>query len=370
MSETSDPGIGVQESALKIDWTDFDPANYRYRSGSFGDAALPHKHIPDGLEWDIKECVIDTGEDVPTEPTTNEMTVIGMEWEAVTLSATVTIPEWAFDIVFPEEDGSTEETTWSGRLGIIYWCRETILRDSTEVVSIDSPGSHELEVTINRDDVYQSVKFQPALVRGRAEDEAPETESVPASDYATYAGHRVAEGDVWTLKTDHPKSTTNLFTPETKRFSEDDDLPGEDHLVFLDLDYDPPRLYLNDDHERVIAALDSDSNGGWEPAVREVAYDTIEAQIWPQLIMEAASDITADEGPETEWKKGVIEKFAEHIYGDGTSYEEAVQMLHEDVTTPERLPRLMQDIDDAIQTRNDAPSHLDKLLTLIDNRNS
>lgn len=370
MSEVtdSDPAGGT-ESETTIDWADFDPSNYRYRSGSFGEASLPHEHIPNGLDWEIEECVTDTGEDVPTEPTTNELTVIGMDWETVTLSVTVTLPEWAYDLVFPEERDDTAERDWPGRLGIVYWCRQTILRDqSTDTVSVDSPSSHELEVTINRDDVYQSVKLQPALVRGRLGNEALRTDSVQDSDYATYAGHRLAEGDVWTLKTDHPKSTTNLFTPETKRFSKDDDLPGEDHLLFLDLDYDPPRLYLNDDHDKIIPVLDNDAHQGWDAAVREVAYDTIEAEIWPQLIMEAASDITAEEGPDDEWKQGVIKKFAEPIYGDGTRYEEAVQLLHEDVTSPDRLPRLMQHIDDAIQTRNNAPSHLNKLLDLVHNR--
>ena len=354
--------------AQEIDLSAIDPSEYRFRSGSFGDAALPHRHVLEGLELEIEECVTDIGEEVPMEPTTTELTLVGLDWGKVTVHASVTLEDWAYDYVFPLDDGGNADGNWKGRLGLVYWCKQTMLRGhSNDTNTVDSPGSHNFEVTIERDDVWQSIKLQPALIR--IDEPNVDVDDVPETDYARYPGQRLAEGETWTIKTDHTRSTRNFLNPETKNFSEHDYLPGEDHLIFLDLDRGTPALYLNGDHERIIAALDNDSNQGWEGSIREVAYDTIEAEIWPQLLLEAASDITGDyDGPEAEWKQGVIEKFRERLYGEETSYEEAVQNLYEDVSSPERLPQLMQRLDHAIQTRNDAPTHLNKLLNLVDNR--
>lgn len=342
-----------------IDLEALNPADYRTRTGSLSSSALPHKHVPDGLEWEINSCVTDTGEEPPREPSTNTISLVDRDWDSVTITATVDLPDWCYDLVFPtgSETGAGELV---GRMGLVYWCRSTILRDSSDTQLVDSPGSYEFELTIPKDRTRQTLKIEPALVSV----DVPEG----ASEYASESGHRLAEGEAWTLKTDLRESTRNLLQPETKSFSDDPDLPGEDHLLFVDFDRNPPGLYLNGDHERVIAALDTDAYQGWDASVRDVAYDTIEAELWPQMILEAASDITEDEGPEEPWKQGVIEKFKEAIYGEDTSYEEAVDLLREDVNTPNRLPRLMQDIDDAIQTRNDAPSHLSNLLNLVDNR--
>jgi hypothetical protein len=354
--ETNEP-----ETEGDINLESLDPSEFRTRSGSFKSSALPHHHVTDGLQWQIESCRTDTGEEVPIEPSTNTISSVGLDWNTVTIKATVTFPEWAYKIVFPTEDDESKiDEEWTARLGLVYWCRQTILRDSSETKSVDSPGSHELEIEIERENVHQSVKIEPALVRAESDGSQ--------SDYASAVGHRLAEGETWTLKTDLERSTTNLLHPETKNFSEDDDLPGDDHLVYVDFERDPPGVYLNGDHDRIIAALDSDSYQGWDAAVREVAYDMIEAEVWPQMILEAASEITEDGGPETRWKQGVIEKFREKIYEEGTTYDEAIDLLYEDVSSPERLARLMHDIDDAVQTRNDAPSHLDKLLTLVDNR--
>jgi hypothetical protein len=353
--ETDDSSITEDAELASLD-----PSNYRSRTGSFKSSALPHKHVSDGIEWEIVSCETDEGDEAPTEPTTNTISLIGLDWESVTLTVEARFPEWAYDLVFPPEEEKEKSENWTAKMEIVYWCRQTILRESSSGVSVHEPSSHELEVTVDRDRVHKSVKLQPALVRKES--------GSPDGEYASFAGHRIAEGEVWTLNTDLEKSTSNLLHPETKKFSEDDDLPSEDHLVFVDFDRDPPGVYLNGDHERIVAALDSDSNKGWDAAVREVAYDTIETEVWPQMILEAASDITEDGGPETSWKQGVIEKFREQIYGEGTTYEEALDLLREDLSDRNRLPRLMHDIDDAIQTRNDAPNHLNKLLNLVDNR--
>jgi len=340
--------------AVELDLESLDPSDYRSRSGTLDASALPHNHAPESLEWEIETCETDRGDEPPREQSTNEISLVDSQWDSVELTVGVELPDWVHDYVFPD-DGSL-----TARMGIVYWCPQTVLRERSEMVEVDEPGTEEFELTIPRDRVRQTVYIQPALVCADS--------SSSSGDFASKPGHRMAEGEIWQIKTDLKQTTKNLLQPETKRFSEDPDFPGEDHLLFVDFDKDPPSLYLNGDHERVIAALDSDAYQGWDAAVREVAYDIIEAEFWPQMILEAASDITNDGGPEESWKQGVIEKFREPIYGEDTSYEEAVDLLREDLDSPNRLARLMHDIDDAIQTRNDSPSNLTKLLNLVDNR--
>ncbi|GAA0261756.1 hypothetical protein [Halobacterium noricense] len=338
----------------ELDLASLDPSDFRSRSGTLDASALPHKHAPEGLEWEIQSCETDGGEEPPREPSTNEISLVDEDWDSVTLTINVELPQWSYDLVFPDQGELT------ARIGVVYWCRQTILRDRSNTVEISEPGTKEFEVTIPREDVRQSLKIQPALVCVECTEDA--------EDFATQPGHRMAEGEVWTVKTDLQQTTQNLLQPETKRFSEDSDFPGEDHLLFVDFDRDPPALYLNGDHERVVAALDSDAYQGWDAAVRDVAYDVIESEFWPQMLLEAASDITDSGGPDEAWKQGVIEKFREPIYGEDTSYEEALDMLREDLNSPSRLARLIQEIDDAVQSRNDSPSHLKTLLDLVDNR--
>lgn len=336
----------------------FDPSEYRSRSGSFRSSALGHRYSPEKIEWDVIKCVTEAGEDANIEQSTNTLSLIGIDWETVTITAEITVPEWLYDYVTPNPAKRDDE--WSERLGLVYWCRQTILRDSSLSVEVAEPGTYELEVEIKRQDVYQSLQLCPKLIRTGY--------SNVDTEYASAAGQRLSEWETWSLKTDLKRTVNNLLHPETKSFEDDEDLPGPDHLVFVDFDRNPPGIYINGDHDRIVDALDSDSNRGWDAAVRDVAYDTIEAEVWPQMILEAAGEISEDGGPETSWKQGVIEKFRERLYGEGTSYEEAVNNLYEDVNSPERLGRLMRDIDHVIQTRNDAPSHLNTLLKLVDNR--
>lgn len=356
MSSSDDEARSAVDS--EVDLATFDPSEYRSRSGSFNSSALGHRYSSEKLEWDVVQCVTGADEDAKVEESTNTLSLIGMDWETVTVTAEVAVPEWLYGIVTPGPGERDEE--WSERLGLACWCRQTILRDRSPTVEVDQPDTYELTLEVAREDVHQSLQLCPKLVR------AGYTER--DTEYASAAGQRLAEWETWSLKTDLERTTNNLLHPETKSFEDDDDLPGSDHLVFVDLDRNPPGIYINGDHERIVAALDSNSNQGWDAAVRDVAYDTIEAEVWPQMILEAVGEVTEEGGPETAWKQGVIEKFRERLYGEGTSYEDAVDNLYEDVSSPERLGRLMHDIDDAVQTRNNAPSHLHTLLRLVDNR--
>jgi len=86
------------------------------------------------------------------------------------------------------------------------------------------------------------------------------------------------------------------------------------------------------------------------------------------MILHAASDITDDNGPDEPWKQGIIATFANRIYDGDTTYDEAVDRLREDTDDPQRVARLVHDVDDAVQSKFNSPTDFRKLLGLVDNR--
>ncbi|SFR53397.1 hypothetical protein SAMN04487947_2027 [Halogeometricum rufum] len=337
------------------DLSSFDFSGLETRSGNLRASKLPHAHDPEGLQWELVGNETSEGESLALDVESRGR-LVGRNWDELELNFEVTVTDDLYDTVVPsDEDGS------HAILGIVYFCRSTILRDVSETVTVDGADTYELSVTLQKEDLRDSVVLNPALARSDS--------TGTDENYATNEGHRMAEGDLWTIELDHVGSLGSLLQPREKKFSEDDDFPDEDHLVFVDFERNPPRIFVNSDHERIVACLNSDSNQGWEASAREVLYNHIESQIWPQLILEAAAGISDDgDVPEEEWKRAVIEKFREPLYGEEIDYEDAVTNLREDTSSPERVRRLIQDIDDAVQTKTNPPSDAMSLLNLIDRR--
>lgn len=337
------------------DLSSFDFSGLETRSGNLKSSKLPHAHDPAGLQWELIGNETSEGESLALDVESRGR-LVGRNWDELELNFEVTITEEFYDAVVPSDKDGSHAT-----LGIVYFCRSTILRDSSDTVTVDGGDTYELSVSLQKDNLRDTVVLKPALARLDSEG--------TDENYATNEGHRIAEGDPWAVEIDHVGSLGSLLQPREKEFSQDDDFPSEDHLVFIDFERTPPRIFINSDHDRVVACLNSDSNKGWEASAREVLYNHIESQIWPQLILEAAAGISEDgDGPEEEWKRAVIEKFRKPLYGKETDYGEAVVNLLEDTSSPERVRRLVQDIDDAVQTKTNPPSDAMSLLNLIDRR--
>jgi hypothetical protein len=337
------------------DLSDFDFSGRETRSGNLRTSKLPHAHNPEGLRWELVRNETSEGESLDLDVESRGR-LVGRNWDELVMDFEVTITEDLYDDVVPP-NGDSSRTV----LGIVYFCRSTILRDVGETVMLDGAGTYELSVTLQKAKLRDTVVLKPALARSdsKGTDE----------NYATNEGHRIAEGDLWTIEIDHAGSLGSLLQPREKEFSTDDDFPGEDHILFVDFERNPPQIFINSDHERIVACLNSDSNQGWEAAAREVLYNHIESQLWPQMILEAAAGISEDEdGPEEEWKRAVIEKFRVPLYGEETDYSDALVNLREDTSSPERMRRLIQDIDDVVQTKTNPPSDAMSLLNLIDRR--
>lgn len=339
----------------EADLSTFNFSGRETRSGNLRTSKLPHAHDPEGLQWELVRNETSEGESLDLDVESRGR-LVGRNWDELELDFEVTITEDLYDAVVPSKGGGSHAF-----LGIVYFCRSTILRDVGETMTVDGADTYELSVTLQKAELRDTVVLKPALARSDSEgiDE----------NYATYEGHRIAERDLWTIEIDHAGSLGSLLQPREKEFSKDDDFPGEDHLLFVDFERDPPQIFVNSDHERIVTCLNSDSNKGWEASAREVLYNHIESQIWPQLILEAAAGISDDvDGPEEEWKRAVIEKFREPLYGEETEYHDALVNLREDTSSPERVRRLVQDIDDVVQTKTNPPSDAMSLLNLIDRR--
>jgi len=354
---TADPTPGIPDS---------DPSaeEFEIRQSTFGDSALPHAHEPNGLEWTIETCRLDTGREVPVERTAGSQRVSLLSrrgWETATLEGTVTLPAAVYDGVVADPAGGDRP---DADIVMVVHCREAIHRESQEAASAVAPGTYDLTVEINRDEVYGTVTLIPSFVL--AEPAAAD------DDKATDRGARLADGPSATVTADLTRQRRNLLHPKRRRFSEDDTLPPEDHLVHLEVEGDEaPQLYLNDDHEEVVDVLDTDVYTGYDARIRDLGYDILESQLWPQFVALAAAGVNPTTGETQEdWHADVIRQLQGSVYDEDRSVAEVAMELHDDIQDPESNARLQREVEDFVQsdTEVDAPGDLEALLTLVRNR--
>jgi len=363
-TESAEETSGTAEPTPGIPDSDASAEEFEIRQSTFGDSALPHAHEPNGLEWTIETCRLDTGREVPVERTAGSQRVSLLSrrgWETATLEGTVTLLSAVYDgVVANPADGDRPEAD----IAMVVHCREAIHRESQEAASAVAPGTYDFTVEIDRDEVYGTVKLTPSLVL--AEPAATD------GDKATDRGARLADGPSATVKVDLTRQPRNLLHPKRRRFSKNDPLPPEEHLVHLEVEGDDaPQLYLNDDHEEVVDVLDTDVHTGYDARIRDLGYDILESQLWPQFVALAAAGVDPTTGETQEdWHADVIRQLQGPVYDEDRSVAEVAMELHDDIQDPESNARLQREVEDFVQsdTEVDAPGDLEALLTLVRNR--
>lgn len=331
------------------------------RRGRIQTAELPHVFRPHGLEWTVETCHLDGDReiDVAAEGGTYTISLIAERgWETATISGTIEIPAEMYDrVVAWNERGVVRAPPTS--LVVTVDSPEAILRDAELVSEEAGPGTYSFEITLRRDELYGEVELTPTLVRhtGFQGD---------TGDRANVTGARLAETTAANVVVDQTSDVSGLMCPKRKSFSDDPSFPPASHLVHLVLEgEEAPQLYLNDDHSRVVDVLDTHANHGQDACFRDVAYDTIEAELWPQLVVATATDVNADGEPKHDWQWDVLRQVAEPLYGPGVSVREAAHRLSETVESPDQLSKLQMEIEDFVQSRIGAPSNLWNLLNRI-----
>jgi hypothetical protein len=313
---------------------------------------------PHGLEWSLNSCVLDDGHEATIEPHGSgfHVSLLGeRDWETVTLSGTISVPEDVYQDVVPDGERADCDEPQTG-LYVTLDCRDAVYRGSRVVAAPAGPGEHDFEIELDRDQLYGTLSLYPSLARCDGYDG-------DGGRCATETGKRLAEATPGTIAFDLTSATYGLFHPVKRKFSEDSELPPEEHIVHLVLEgKDAPQLFLNADHERLVTALDIRGTRGGEAKVKEVAFDLIETQLWPQLITATARDIQSGGEPSEDWQWDVLRQIAEPLFGPDTSQTEAGRRLRDAVDSPDGVATLEKDIDAFVQSRLASAKKLTALL--------
>jgi hypothetical protein len=314
---------------------------------------LPHNYVQRGLEWVVDSCVVDGEDEVLVEDVGGEYHVSLLakrDWSEAVLTGSVKVPADVYRTVVPEAERETVEAPPT-RLDVTVDSTDAVLRDAQLVESEAGPGEYDFEVRLDVDRVYGEVSLTPVLCRRT---DCP----VDSGPCASATGERVAEAPSATVEIDLTDELHGVFHPERRAFSEEEEFPPEDHLVHLVLEGDDaPQLFLNADHEELIQVLDVRADWGKEASLRDATFDLIEAELWPQLVVETVTSVDSTGEPEDDWQWDVLRQVGESPYGPDGDPEEVGQRLRETLDAPDELATLQRQIEDFVQSRVAAPDH-------------
>jgi len=325
---------------------------------------LPFEYRDSGLDFELKTYSIDGGErvDIDLLPGQTEIDLASVlepeeedevgDWKTVSLEGQLHVPDETVGTAFPPEERSEPPV----KLYIAVRCHETIYRDQASVSEAPTDsGTHEVEVTLRKENIRGTVELHPYLVR--TEDRSEE------GKYASQSNFRVASGRSYTVVVDRPDDERPpAIDGEEVSFSQASHLPGGEKLYYLDFrNESQPKLWINSDHPRITDILQSRGSIGAEARMRDVILDQISYGVWTQLLIRAGSAIDEDGEVEHEWQKTVLETFARNLY-DVSDLSEATHKLRTDLNDPETLPHLVERIDRELQEYIDPRTQLINLM--------
>jgi hypothetical protein len=125
------------------------------------------------------------------------------------------------------------------------------------------------------------------------------------------------------------------------------------------MDQETPELWVNADHERIAAVLDSKGTVGRHARLREVMFDQIAQGVWTQLFLRVARDYVLNEETTYSWHDAVLDLVLRDVFPEVRSAVERRDRLTE---AWEDLPVLLTRLDAALQRRSDVSAHLSKLI--------
>ncbi|MEE6211096.1 hypothetical protein U3A55_13180 [Salarchaeum sp. III] len=337
--------------------TDEEP-EVELQTGNLVAQSLPHRYARDEIEFTVETIQLDgtplDGRGDLDESDRYLSLVDESNWQTLTLTGTVDVASDTIKEVFPTEEWDDPP----GRLALVKTNPLAISRDRHSLADAPTkPDTYEFSIDIPRNQHRGTVTIEPHLVR--ASDREP-----TASNCASKAGSRLANGVPWTIDLDRQTDAGGLLMPVIEDFSDSDRLPDDQHIHYLSLD-EPrnPQLYLNREHSRVIKVLENEGSTGGPPRLRDILYDYIEHSVWTQLILQTARDTNPDTGePEYSWQEDVLELFLDDLYPEEDDDDAAAVQLASDIRTIEDLPDLVQKIERAVHRRYDIPADTTKLI--------
>lgn len=334
------------------------------RSQRHRSTALPYRYADSGLNFELREYSIDSGEPAALDlrPGQAEIDLVsslpddnkepGAGWDLVSLYGDLAIPEETIETVFPED----ERQHPPAKLYVTVRCHETIYRDKVVLSQSPTPAdTYEVAIELPKNSFRGTVELRPYLVR---------TDTRPtAGGYASRKNFRVASGRIYRAVIDRAAGEEPpAIDGEPVNFSQVSHLPGGDKLYYLDFRNESrPKLWINSDHPRITEVLQSRGSVGAEARMRDVILDEMSYGVWLQLLVRAGSAVDDSGEVEYKWQKTILQTFAQNLY-DIDDLDEAIQRLRADLSDLESLPHVIGRIDDELQEYIDPRTQLINLM--------
>lgn len=269
-------------------------------------------------------------------------------WDELVVRGAVEIDVDLFDFVLEDDERAESATTVIVRGN----CISTHTRLPVAEVHSPKPGRNEIEFRIRQDDFANVLELKPVLIRstkGSSRDHR----------FGQTPGLRLADGPSFNVVLDEKWDEKDGFLEvKTKEF---DGHPPEENLYYLDHSVpSQPVLLVNSGVNLLPAILESKAPHGRKRWTKEVISNTIGHGTWFELIMWTIADIEDGECRH-EWQRHVIDFVKKDLY-DGESTEEVIRDLEEKIGDPNRIPLLINDVSEVVQTSLEPSDDVEKLL--------
>ncbi len=267
------------------------------------------------------------------------------EWRRLSIEGRVDVPQEAMD-AFPEDERGAPPA----QLFLVARCARTRLR---RAFTAGASGAFHLE--LSHDDVDGALELVPFLTRSTSR------QSVPG--FASRAGERVASGRAWEIRITPLREPAGKFLDvRYQRFGDDPLLSAvADTLYSLEHERDSPILWINADHEKIVAVLGDRGTRGPRARIREVVFDSIAQSVWTQLFVRAALHL-ADMGELAyEWEDSTLRELLPGMYRSARTHAARVDALRAQLARGE-LSAVLAALDTELQRKSSAVEHVTKLI--------
>jgi hypothetical protein len=341
------------------------------RTGKLSKHGFPHNYLDDALDLSIVDADVETGDDTELPDGSTEIVQsdrrLSLEaipnWNTVTISAVVDIPEKVYNTLPSEERGDYAPSEVNAdeppiRFVLAIRSSRTILRQrlTHEDLSIDvtEAGESDVEFELQSHEVAGDVEVKPFIVR--AEDQSID------DGYASSVGDRLASAEKWTVRVDRPDENGGFLDPIIEDFGMPG-FPGEEHLHYLKFETpSTPKLYLNANHSQLVDVLNKEGSWGADARFRDVLFDYVEQSIWNQLLLRTANDTDVETGEQRHpWQEDVISLFADDLFDPEDNEVDVAIKMAESADSGD-LDVLVNEIERAVQKR---VNHPDAALSLL-----
>lgn len=312
---------------------------------------MPYASARDGLSFHHVHHAIDGD---PRGELANGALLPSTRWAELTLTVSLELSENLIDrVLHPDEQRAPPVALVLAVRNPAAYLDRSICLAHTDA----STAKYEHRFSLARTDMRGDVTIVPFLVRTSHGTRRP--------GYAWRKGAWLATGDPWSFQVDEQRARIgNDIEVIRVRFTEVPEIPqvNRGNWFYLQLDRDPPRIYLNDDHAALMSILDDKSTRGRRAAVRDGLLELLDATVWPALVFHAARGRDEEGEVVYGWQENVLRQWVRRLDPDELDLESGVERLaRRALDTPAEL---LLELNAALQ-RKDHVRRIERLIAEV-----